>query len=97
MDLTWPLVHFFDLEKAYGTTWNYGITLDLYDTLLFIFFLFKTDSEGKFRTPISDTWDQELKVPQGSILSVTLFVVKINSITSCTRYGVDNLLLVEDF
>ena len=36
-------------------------------------------------------------VPQGSILSVTLFIVKINSITSCIRNGVDKSLFVDDF
>ena len=36
-------------------------------------------------------------VPQGSILSVTLFIVKMNSITSCIRNGVDKCLFVDDF
>ena len=31
----------------------------------------------------SDSHPQEMGVPQGSILSVTLFSVKINSITQC--------------
>ena len=34
---------------------------------------------------------------QGSILSVTLFIVKINSIISCIRNGVDKSLFVDDF
>ena len=36
-------------------------------------------------------------VPQGSILSVTLFSVKINSITQCLKPGVDCSLYVDDF
>ena len=36
-------------------------------------------------------------VPQGSILPVTFFIVKINSITSCIRNGVDKSLFVDDF
>ena len=36
-------------------------------------------------------------VPQGGILSVTLFIVKINSITRCIRNGVDKSLFVDDF
>ena len=36
-------------------------------------------------------------VPQGSILTVTLFIVKINSITRCIRYDVDKSLFVDDF
>ena len=58
-------------------------------------------SERKFRvrvgTSLSDFYDQESGVPQGSILSVTLFIVKINSITSCIRNGVDKSLFVDDF
>ena len=40
---------------------------------------------------------QEMGVPQGSILSVTLFSVKINSITQCLKPGVDCSLYVDDF
>ena len=47
-------------------------------------------------TSLSDFYDQEMGVPQGSILSVTLFIVKINSITSCIRNGVDKSLFVDD-
>ena len=36
-------------------------------------------------------------VPQRSILSVTLSIVKINSITRCIRNGVDKSLFVDDF
>ena len=38
-----------------------------------------------------------MRVPQGNILSVTLFIDKINSITSCIRDGVDKSLFVDDF
>ena len=37
-----------------------------------------------------------MRVPQGSILSVTLFLVKINSITSCIRNGAKKSLDVDD-
>ena len=48
-------------------------------------------------TSLSDFYDQEMGVPQGSILSVTLFIVKINSITRCIRNGVDKSLFINDF
>ena len=40
---------------------------------------------------------QEMGVPQGSILSVTLFSVKINNIAQCLKPGVDCSLYVDDF
>ena len=45
----------------------------------------------------SDSHPQETGVPQGSILSVTIFSVKINSITQCLKPGVDCSLYVDDF
>jgi len=36
-------------------------------------------------------------VPQGSILSVTLFIIKINSIVNCMGPGADCSLFVDDF
>ena len=60
-------------------------------------FLYKTFVlRGNFAS-LSDFYDQEMGVPQGSILSVTLFIVKINSITRCIRNGVDRSLFVDDF
>ena len=93
----------FDLEKTYDTTSKYGMKnlhdMDLRGCLpLFIQNLL---SERKFRvrvgTSLSDFYDQEMGVPQGSILSVTLFIVKINSITNCIRNGVDKSLFVDVF
>ena len=46
---------------------------------------------------ISDSHLQEMGVPQGSILPVTLFLVKINCITQCLILGVDSSLYVDDF
>ena len=86
----------FDLEKAYDTSWKYGIMKDLHDLdlrgrlpPLIINFL----SERKFRvrvgTSLSDFYDQEMRVPQGIILSVIIFIFKINSFTRYIRNGVD--------
>ena len=73
---------FFDLEKAYDTTWKHGILLDLYKTGLrgrFPMFIcdFLSDRYFKVRAgnTYSDPYSQEAGVPQGSILSVTLFMV----------------------
>ena len=95
---------FFDLEKAYGTTWKYGIMRDLHvfglrgHLPIFIAHFLK-DRSFKVRvgSTFSDSHLQEMGVPQGSILSVTLFSMKLNSITQCSKPGVDCSLYVDDF
>ena len=76
---------FFDLEKAYDTTWKYGIMRDLSDFGLkgrlphFIdnYCLSNRNFKVGVGTTLSDLQGQEEGVPQGSILSVTLFSIKI--------------------
>ena len=71
---------FFDLEKAYNTTWRYGILRDLHDLGLkgrlssFIeSFLAERIIQARVGSTLSDEFEQEEGVPQGSILSTTLF------------------------
>ena len=45
----------------------------------------------------SDARVQEMGVPQGCILSVTLFSIKINSIVNAINPGVECSLYVDDF
>ena len=78
---------FFDLEKAYDTTWKHGILKDLFDFGLrgrmphFISnFLHDRQFKVRVGSTLSGFFDQEMGVPQGSILSVTLFSIKINSL-----------------
>jgi ribonuclease HI len=95
---------FFDLEKAYDTTWKYGILQDLENSGLkgrLPIFIANFLANRKFRvragSHLSDTFKQEMGVPQGSILSVTLFVLKINNIVRCLPAGVRGSLFVDDF
>ena len=95
---------FFDLEKAYDTTWKYGIMRDLSDFGLkgrlphFIDnFLSNRNFKVRVGTTLSDLQGQEEGVPQGSILSVTLFSIKINNIDKTLNPGVDCSLYVDDF
>ena len=46
---------------------------------------------------LSDVYEQEMGVPQGCILSVTLFSIRINSIVTAINAGVDYSLFVDDF
>ena len=92
---------FFDLEKAYETTWRYGIMNDLHNVglkgrLPNIIKAFLSDR--KFRVCIgSNIQNQEEGVPLGSILSVTLCNVKINSIANCLNPRIDKYLFIDDF
>ena len=95
---------FFDLEKAYDTTWSYGILKDLHKAGLrghlpnfIINFLKERQFRVKIGSTLSDLFRQEVGVPQGSILSPTLFMLKINDITKCLNQGVDSSLYVDDF
>ena len=46
---------------------------------------------------LSDLYDQEQGVPQGAILSTTVFNVKLNDIINCLDYKTDGILYVDDF
>ena len=95
---------FFDLESAYDTTWKYGIMNDLHDFGIrgrLAYFISAFLNESQFRVRVEDTLsnphEQEIGVPQGSILSVTLFSVKINNIVKSVCPGVECFLYVDDF
>jgi len=51
----------------------------------------------RFGSCLSDLYDQEMGVPQSAILSVALFMLKINSIIKCLPVGVRGSLYVDDF
>lgn len=94
---------FFDLEKAYDTTWRYGIMRDMYNMGLrgrLPIFIQEFLKNRKFRVNINGTlsqeYPQEAGVPQGSILSVTLFAIKINSIVEAIPPNVHASLFVDD-
>ena len=94
---------FFDLEKAYDTTWKYGIMKDLHEFGLrgrmpgFIK-NYLSDRVFKVRlgSTLSELFEQEMGVPQGGILSVTLFIVKINKLAEIIQALLDKSLFVDD-
>ena len=95
---------FFDLQKAYDTTWKHGIQQDLHDmglrgNLPIFIGNFLTDRTFQIHlgTILSDVFYQEEGVPQGAILSITLFNVKINDIVKQVDPGVECSLYVDDF
>ena len=95
---------FFDLEKAYDTTWKYGILKDLHEAGLrgrmsvFISnFLENRNFRVRLGSILSDPFEQEMGVPQGSILSVKLVSLKINSLAKVLSNDVEGSLYVDDF
>ncbi|GFN93766.1 RNA-directed DNA polymerase from mobile element jockey [Plakobranchus ocellatus] len=89
------LAVFFDLEKAYDTSWRYGILKDLFDL----------DFRGKLPIFISNflkdryfkVKTENMCVPQGSILSPILFNLKINNIINSVSKHVNASLFIDDF
>ena len=95
---------FFDLEKAFDTTWKNGILRDLHKMGLrgylpqFIEqFLENRSFQVKVGSHLSDTQTQEEGVPQGSVLSPLLFEIKMDSIVRELSNGIDGSLFVDDF
>ncbi|GBN95984.1 putative RNA-directed DNA polymerase from transposon X-element, partial [Araneus ventricosus] len=77
----------FDMEKAYDRSWRYGILKDMYNMgfrgKLPIFiknFLQTRTFQVRVGDILSEEFIQKEGVPQGSVLSVVLFVIKINGI-----------------
>ena len=97
---------FFYLEKAYDTTWRYGILKDRHDLgiksrlpLSIQSFLEDRTMQVRIGFTLSDLYDQEQGVPQGSILSTTLFNIKINKLllVSIIKQIVQCMLMNLDF
>ena len=97
------IIIFFDLEKSYDTTWKFGIIKNLYDLKLrgrlpkFIKnFLTARTFQVRIGSTLSDLKNQEEGVPQGSILSTTLFNIKINNIIKELSPDIYGSLYVDD-
>ena len=60
-------------------------------------FLFERTFRVRVGSTLSNSQHQEEGVQQGSILSVTLFSIKINNIVKCLTPSIDCALYVDDF
>ena len=89
---------FFDREKAYKSTWKLGIMRDLHNaglrgrlppSPLHRKLSKKRQFNVRLGSSYSDLFDHEMGVPQGSIISVTLYGLKINSIVKAISPGVE--------
>ena len=94
---------FFYLEKAYDTTWRYGILKDIHKlgfrgrlpTFIENFLADRT-MQVRVSSSLSDYYDQEQGVSKGGVLSTTLFSIKINDIVKCLGNLTDCSLYVDD-
>lgn len=94
---------FFDLEKAYDTTWRHDIIQDLYNSGIrgrilsaVISCLGRRTFRLKLDSTLSKEFVQDNGVPQGGVLSVTLFIVKMNSLSRVMPSMVHYSLYVDD-
>ena len=94
---------FFDLEKAYETTWQYGIIRDLHriglrGRLPVFVSEYLRDRRIRVRigTALSDEFYPEEGVPTGGVLAVTCFGLKINELPSCIAKDIFKALFVDD-
>ena len=95
---------FFDLEKAYDKTWKHHILKVIKDAgfvgrlpRFLQNFLSNRVMRVRIGHTLSDPFPQHEGVPQGSVLSCTLFVLALNGLPSCLPQYVENSLYVDDF
>ena len=94
---------FFDLEKAYDTTWRHGVikqlqNMEVKGNMICFVRSFLSDRSIKVRVgnTLSSPFKWEEGVPQGSVLSVICFAVAINSVISEIYSPVRASLFVDD-
>ena len=95
---------FFGLEKACDTTWRYGVLRDLHELGLrgglpvFVRgFLADRRVQVRVGSALSDQFGRARGVPQGGILSTTLFRIGMDNIVDCLHPGTEGSLCVDDF
>ena len=94
---------FFDIKKAYDTAWRHNILETIHKAGIrgnLAYFIKNFLNTRKFKTQIgaiqSDEVEQEQGVPQGSVLSCTLFLLAINGIITNLPADVKAALYVDD-
>ena len=94
---------FFDIQKAYDTTWWYHIlqtihSLGIRGTLAHFIGNFLSDRKFQVRvdTTLSQEFSEEEGVPQGSVFIVALFAVAVNGILAYVPNEVSKSIYVDD-
>ena len=91
---------YYDTEKAYDTTWRYGILRQLQEDRPLALFIENFLRNRSFSVRVgyakSDRFTQEQGTSQGSVLSCTLFLVGINGIVRDLPVNVKATIYVND-
>lgn len=94
---------FFDIEKAYDMVWKRGILQTLCEWKIggnMYYFIENFLSSRSFRVRVNNELSKERELengcPQGSVLSVTLFLIAINSVTKSISFPVSISLFADD-
>ena len=98
------IVVFFDLQKAYDTTWRHGILQRLHEVgirghlpVFLSNFLSNRTFKVKVGQSLSSDYTQYQGVPQGSVLSCTLFSLAISELANNIPQNTNCTLYVDDF
>ena len=94
---------FFDLEKAYDRVWRRKILLTLHKwgfrghlPIFIENFLKNRTFKVRIGRDVSQSYSLENGVPQGSVLSVTLFAIAVNDVADCVKPPTMSSLFVDD-
>ena len=94
---------FFDLEKAYDTCWSQIVLNELYGfglrgklPILISDYLKNRKFQVRVGDKLSDMFNQEMGVPQGGILSVTLFIIAMNTVVNFINSEITYSIFVDD-
>ena len=95
---------FLDLEKAYQTAWQYLVMRELYDAGLrgnLGKFISEFMRDRKFQVRVGNrvslVHNLDLGVPQGSVLSVKLFLIAVNTVIKFIPNTISRAIYVDDF
>ena len=94
---------FFDMEKAYDRVWRHHVLRSLHrktlrGNLRFLIADFLTNHFIRVRITdcLPNPYTLENGVPQGSVASISLFLISINEITSNVHFPPNQILFTED-
>ena len=94
---------FFDLTKAYDTTWRRGLINDFHEMGLrgrlaqfMVNFLKDRSLRVKVGSTISNSYPMNEGIPQGSVLSVLCFGIAINGISNHIPNNINHNIYVDD-